>query len=572
MTGFKISQHKFNIPEIQLAADLDSRYMNWPVVYTLANDKHVYVGETRNFTSRAKQHFVHSDKSRLDNVRIVLDDTFNKSVCLDLESFLIRMLAGDGNYTVLNRNEGVVDSDYYDRIQYQPLFDQIFAELRSDGVFTRSIPEIENSDLFKLSPFKALNTAQSVTVTGMVEALTDNASRGQNGTYVVQGQPGTGKTIVAIYLMKLLRDIASYDPTDDVDADTAFSELFTEMHRDTFRTFRIGLVIPQQSLRSSVQSVFKQTPGLSREMVMSPFDVGTAEFSYDLLIVDEAHRLSQRANQPAASLNKKFSDINLKLFDQDDPELTQLDWMHAKAKHCVFMVDAEQSVRPADVSSETLNTLIDTARVTESHFELPTQMRVKAGDNYIQYVQELLSGKASNQVRTFEGYDLRFYRNLTSMVAAIQHQERQHTLSRIVAGYAWKWVSKKDKSVFDIYEDGVKLRWNTSTTDWINSPNSLYEAGSIHTVQGYDLNYAGVIIGRDLRMDSYTGEVYFDRSSYFDVKGKENNARRGIVYSDADILRYIVNIYSVLMTRGVRGTYVYACDPVLREYLASRLP
>jgi len=113
----------------------------------------------------------------------------------------------------------------------------------------------------------------------------------------------------------------------------------------------------------------------------------------------------------------------------------------------------------------------------------------------------------------------------------------------------------------------VKLQWNRTDVDWVNSPGSLDEVGSIHTIQGYDLNYAGVIIGPDLRFDPVRQRLVFDRENYFDAKGKQNNPKRGISYSDEDLLQFVTNIYAVLLTRGMCGTYLYVCDPHLREYL-----
>ncbi|MCO7202147.1 DUF2075 domain-containing protein [Microbacterium sp. CnD16-F] len=100
----------------------------------------------------------------------------------------------------------------------------------------------------------------------------------------------------------------------------------------------------------------------------------------------------------------------------------------------------------------------------------------------------------------------------------------------------------------------------------------MNEVGSIHTVQGYDLNYAGVIIGPDLRFDTVSGRLFVDRASCHDTKGKENNKQLGVVYSDDDLLTFIRNIYGVLLTRGVLGTYIYVCVPALREYLSAHMP
>ena len=117
--------------------------------------------------------------------------------------------------------------------------------------------------------------------------------------------------------------------------------------------------------------------------------------------------------------------------------------------------------------------------------------------------------------------------------------------------------------------DGEQVRWNTRPVDWVSSTTSRDEMGSIHTIQGYDLNYAGVVIGRDLRFDPDEGRIWFDRSEYRDRNGKANNRQLGLTYSDEQLLVYVRNIYTVLLTRGILGTYIYVCDAELREYLRS---
>jgi DUF2075 family protein len=114
------------------------------------------------------------------------------------------------------------------------------------------------------------------------------------------------------------------------------------------------------------------------------------------------------------------------------------------------------------------------------------------------------------------------------------------------------------------------MRWNSTDKDWINSVGSLEEVGSIHTVQGYDLNYAGVIIGPDLRLSS-SGEVVADRVAYRDKKGKEDTGHLKGRFSDDDLLVFIRNVYGVLLTRGMLGTYVYVCDEKLKERVRALL-
>lgn len=566
MTSFRIEEVLLTVDALDAWSATDPRLRNWPVVYALDDDRRVYVGESRNVTVRFRQHLDNPERRDLVRGRVVVDEEFNKSACLDLESYLIRLFAGDGKYTVLNRNDGIVDADYFQRHIYQARFDAVFQELQSLGMFTRTIKEIENSDLFKLSPFKALTIDQAGAVENILEGLFEDLADGRSSTSVIQGDPGTGKTVVAIYLLKLLMDIKAADPAIPADSDTVFSDFFTPGYPELLAGFRAAIVIPQQSLRTSVQRVFRKTPGLSAAMVLSPFDVGQSDADYDLLVVDETHRLNQRANQSSGIRNKQFRDINIRLFGEDRSTLTQLDWIVKKSSHQIFLVDKAQSVRPADLPQADLETLTNQARTVRRWYPLTSQMRVRAGEDFIAYVRAVLDG-AQPTPKVFAGYDLRMFNDLGALKAELEARESEHGLARLVAGYAWPWKSQKDKTAYDIEIDGLALRWNTTDVDWVSSPTAVDEVGSIHTIQGYDLNYAGVIIGPDLRWDRTTSRIVFDRSQYFDKKGMENNRVLGVTYSDDDLLRYVTNIYSVLLTRGVRGTYVYICDEALRRQL-----
>lgn len=574
MTSFRIEPYPFTVEGLELTHQVPN-LVNWPVVYVLDNGDarptgkgSIYFGESMSFASRMKQHLDSPGKQELTTVRVIVDDTFNKSACLDLESHLIRYAAGDGVYEVLNRNDGVVDANYYDRDRYRRVFDDIFEELRAHGVFHRTIPEIINSELFKLSPFKALNYDQAIAVEDILEGLVEDLAH--DGTFpftIVHGDPGTGKTVVAIYLAKLVMDIAQHRDGDEVDRDTMFSDFFLPDIREQFQGMRIGLVVPQQALRSSIKKVFKKTPGLDDSMVVTMFEVAEDPEPYDLLIVDEAHRLSQYAAQAHGSLTKKYKDINKALFGSDDGQ-SQLDWLRHRTKHAVLMLDTGQSVRPADIPKATFEALVDEAhRAGRKPHRLRTQMRSRGGDSYIDYVQAVLNQTEPSPIQDFTPYEVGLVDDPRTLFDKIRSRDAEHGLSRIVAGYAWKWVSKKAKNQFDIdLGQGVRLQWNTRLTDWVGSKTSLEEAGSIHTIQGYDLNYAGVVIGPDLRYDPDTDRLYIDRANYFDAAGKKNNTMGGQVTTDEMLFQYIVNIYTVLLTRGIHGTYIHVVDPGLRSY------
>lgn len=571
MPGFEIREVEFSREHLHGWTDTDPHLRNWPVVYTLDGSGQIYVGESLNVAMRFRQHLESPGKSALTRARVVIDDTFNKSACLDLESFLIRLFAGDGRYTVINGNEGITDADYYRRDAYRATFREVFDALRERGLFTQGIAEIENSDLFKLSPFKALSEDQLAVVVDIVEGLFEDVDRGTASRIVIQGSPGTGKTIVAIFLIKLLRDIQSFDPARPRPEMSAFDEFFTEGASHALDAFRVGLVVPQQSLRTSIKKVFAKTPGLDAGMVISAFDVGADPGHFDLLVVDEAHRLTQRASQGSGPRNKQYAEITATLFGSDDRTKTQLDWIMAKSTHQLFLLDRDQSVRPADLPGHVIDALVDGAGEKGRRYRLSAQHRVRAGTDYVGYVRGVLAG-VPMEPRDFGEYDLRFYDDFGAMRRAILDRDAEHGLARLVAGYAWEWVSQKDRDAYDITIDGERMRWNTRPVDWVNSATSLDEMGSIHTIQGYDLNVAGVVIGRDLRYDRDARRIRFDRAQYRDRNGKANNNQLGLTYSDDQLLEYVRNIYTVLLTRGIRGTYVYVCDPELREYLRPFFP
>jgi hypothetical protein len=566
MTGFSIERLPFESQAINTWGQADEKHANWPVVYTISSSKEIYIGETVNAAARMHQHLSVPERRALERIQIIKNDRFNKSACLDLESHLIKYFAADGKYKVLNGNLGLSDANYYERESYRESFKALFDLLVEQGFLSKPVPEIVNSDLFKYSPFKTLNSDQAIALTGILERLFSDLAGSRDDELVIRGEPGTGKTIIAIYLIKLLKDIGRYLPDELAASDSVFSEYFTEHNKKLMEGLTVGLVIPQQSLRKTVQKVFASVPGLNASQVMSPFELGKSPQTFDLVIVDETHRLGQRANQSSAAQNTDFKEINEKLFGEDKLETTQLDWVRAKSRKRILLLDAGQSVRPADLPNKTLQEITRAAEVRDALFNLSSQMRVSGGNDYLAFVASLF-GTSPTKARKFGNYDLKFFDSFAEMRKEISAKDQQIGLSRLLAGFAWPWNSKRDKSQHDIELEGLKLFWNGTATDWINSKGSNEEVGSIHTVQGYDLNYAGVIIGGDLKFDVGTQTIVFDRSSYFDTKGKENNDKLGLKYSDEDIRQFVINIYKVLLTRGILGTYVYVVDPALRQYL-----
>lgn len=575
MTSYEIKRTKFEPNSVSTLVKTDTRLKNWPVVYILTSSKEVYVGETLDYNKRMSQHLKTVEKNKLDVTHVVIHEKFNKSICLELESILINLFTGDGKKTVLNANHGIVDADYYQRDSYREIFNEIFESLRSSyGLFSQSKPDIENSDLYKYSPFKQLNEEQENVVTSLSEriisSLSDKKSPLQE--FIIQGGAGTGKTILAVYLIKLIADYSSERPI------TTEEDALPLTQAATKRPLRIGIVIPQSSLRQTIKRVFKSVDGLSNKMVLSPFDVPKIVLNenakYDLLIVDEAHRLNRFSTQANGSVFKMYRDNNRALYGESDKEgdqHNQLDWMRTCSKNLVLLLDPTQAVRPADMSSKVWESVIAESITNKLYFQLHSQMRMKLSeiDKYKALIDALFGDRPieESDVPDFSGYDFRIFTNFKEMHEALTRREEEYGLSRMVAGYAWPWISKGDKSdsaPYDFELDGVSMRWNRTVESWVHSPTAFQEVGSIHTIQGYDLNYAGVIIGSDVELDE-SGKYRVNKNNYHDKRGKANNKVANEKTTPERLRRYVANIYKVLLTRGIRGTYIYAEPSGLAE-------
>ncbi len=499
---------------------------NWPSVYLIENQKEMYVGETVDIYNRALQHLENTDRTRLNKLHVITDEEFNKSATLDIESSLIQYIAADGKYLLQNGNRGLLNHNYFDKQKYQAKFELVWEQLKKLNLVSNDLIQIRNTEIFKYSPYKAL-TEEQITI---VESLLDFINTDKATTFIINGGAGTGKTILAIYLMKTLVEF------------------------EATKHLKVALVVPMTSLRDTLRKVFKGVKNLKPSMVIGPSDVVGGNF--DILLVDEAHRLKKRKN---ITNFMSFDIANKKLGLGSDG--TELDWILLSSKQHIMFFDKNQSVRPSDIhftSFENLNSMT---------FELKSQIRVGVngeGDKYIELINSIFD-KTPYSKPDFKDYDFRVFAKLEDMVSVIKEKEKYYGLARLVSGYAWEWQSKNDGSKFDIEIGETKLKWNSTTKNWVNSPNAINEVGCIHTVQGYDLNYAGVIIGPELSFDFDKNEFVINASHYRDMNGK-----RGIEDPE-ELKRYIINIYKTLLTRGIKGTYVYIVDESLRRYFLNKI-
>ncbi|MFN0048083.1 MAG: DNA/RNA helicase domain-containing protein [Cytophagales bacterium] len=308
------------------------------------------------------------------------------------------------------------------------------------------------------------------------------------------------------------------------------------------------------SFRKTIETVFRITPGLKGSMVISPSDTFALNEKYDLLIVDEAHRLRQYKN---ISWRGVFKQNNKKLGLDDSG--TELDWIIANSKNQIFFYDSSQSVKPSDIDRKQFDDLLDNPQTLK--LELTSQMRVKGGNDYITFVDKLLHANlATKKTYHSKDYELHLFDSLVDLYDELEKKEKSFGLCRLIAGYSWPWLSKVDETATDIEIDGLKFQWNQTDKDWINSTNAFKEIGCIHTTQGYELNYTGLIFGKEINYNKLTKRIEVNPEMYFDTYGR--------IGADNEELRlYIINIYKTIMYRGIRGTFIYACNKDLRDYL-----
>lgn len=353
---------------------------------------------------------------------------------------------------------------------------------------------------------------------------------------IVQGGPGTGKSVIAINLLGAL--IARQRNVRYVSKNAAPRAVYEAKLTGTFTKSRI-----------------------SNLFCGSGAFVNDEADTYDTLIVDEAHRLNEKSG-----LYRNLGDNQVK-------ELIRA------ARCTVFFVDDDQRVTLLDIGhTEELRRHARELGAEITELELSSQFRCNGSDGYLAWLDHTLDiRETANQTLDTAEYDFRVFDNPTDLHALIELKNRANNRSRVVAGYCWKWPSKKNPSAWDIEMPalGYRRRWNLDKDGslWIVAPESVEQVGCIHTCQGLELDYVGVIIGPDLayRDGRIVADATKRASSDQSVKGLRTmlneEPERARALADA----IVKNTYRTLMTRGMKGCYVYCTDAPLAEYLRSRL-
>ena len=549
-----IKKFVFSNFNLDLIKENTKDFYNYPVVYIIKDKKELYVGETTKLNDRTKTHLKDDRKNKLKDILYILDDRFNKSVALDFESRLIRYFSAAKTHVIINSNLGLTNHNYFQKNEvYDLLFNDVWEDLKNENIVSMSLKEIENLDAFKFSPYKTLNSDQYEAFECFLDFLISDITE----TLIVKGGAGTGKTVLAIYLMKFINDLNLKLSDFSSEVPSTVILKLAKIREKYNLGLNAGLVVPMQGLRASITKSFDKINGLKKDMVLSPSDVSKHDF--DILIVDESHRLKRREKLS----NYKVYDDACERLGLDKNTADELDFVLNQSKKRIFFYDGAQTVKPSDVSSNRFHDLMKEDNVMV--MDLITQMRVKGGEEFVRFVNDALDSELnSKNVYDFGKFDFRIYDSFIDFFNAIKSKDTEYGLCRAVAGYSWDW-DRNNVGLDEIEIEGVKVSWNTTGVDWIGSKNSVNEIGCIHTTQGYDLNYVGVIFGNEITYDDVSNKIEIISEEYKDKNGKP---RQGV--NSHEILKdYIVNIYKTLMLRGMNGVYIYCCDKKLRDYFKS---
>jgi DUF2075 family protein len=359
---------------------------------------------------------------------------------------------------------------------------------------------------------------------------------GQRQSLIVQGGPGTGKSVIAINaLVKLLQK--------------GLNVRYVTKNAAPRGVYKAKL--QKRSKGADISSLFVSSDAF--------YDV--EKDSYDVLLVDEAHRLV------------KNSGLYGNLGDNQVAEIIQA------ARVSVFFVDESQRVTWRDIG--TMDEIAGWAQLLDSPLEvqrLSAQFRCAGSDEYLRWVDSVLQ-LHDHPVTDLAGtdYDVRVVDSPSVLRDLIFERNKVNNTSRLLAGYCWDWVSKKDPTAHDIVFPGTDfaMQWNLTKdgSTWMISPNSVNEVGCIHTCQGLEGDYMGVIIGDDLVVRG--GEVVTNpdarASTDRSLRGWKSAMKFDRVGTLAKADELIRNTYRTLLTRGMKGTYIYCSDPETREFLKREL-
>ena len=356
---------------------------------------------------------------------------------------------------------------------------------------------------------------------------------GKKRTIVIQGGPGTGKSVLAVNLLMefINKSLNTCYATKNSAPREAFLSLLT--HSDAKKQVNI------------------------KQLFRSPFGLSNVpDNTYDCLIVDEAHRL----------VKKMYGDWNGE---------NQVKECISASLLSIFLLDEDQAVTVNDIGS--IAEISKWCRELNSTLKMPaeaklvSQFRCNGSDAYIQFIDDILQRTEESVTVDLDelNFDFRIFDSAIELREALREKNAINNKSRMVAGYCYDWNVKHGRGDYDIMlPNGFKAKWNLEKDKiWAINPNSFEEVGCIHTAQGLEFDYVGVLIGKDLKYDSTSGRIITDKQA---ISKDDKSSGIRSCKNESIVRKLILNTYKTLLTRGQKGCYVYCEDKSLAEYIKKK--
>lgn len=536
----EISTYEFSKNSI---SDLSSaKFNNYPVVYILHNDKKkssAYIGETVQIRNRLNSHIKDPVKNKLEKAVIVSHDHFNQSATYNIETNLINYFIADQKYQILNKSQitSSVTHNYYDKPKYNhDIFKELWEKLREDKLVDGTLEYLQNKDIFKLSPYKELSESQIELKENILDFCKRNIHSDKPSVYFIKGEAGTGKSVVLSSTFNAIQDLSYSKDKNDLQG--------TENY----------LLVNHEEMIKTYKAISDSLPNLKKKNFMKPTSFITAsnneKINPDITLIDEAHLLL--SSEDAFNGFKGVNHLN--------------DIIH-NSKVTIIVFDEKQFLKLKSYWTEELfNEITQDANVET--FELTDQFRIQADTSVVNWIDNFVERKVTSIPKSTGDYELKIFDDAGKMFEAIDEKNKQHELSRIVATFDYE--HKKDGGDYYVDEIGFKGLWNTTNDSrtWAERPETIKEVGSIYTVQGFDLNYVGVILGPSVSYNEKTNQLEIISKNYRDKGAFQDFKNKSVEYIVEDTKEQIIlNSINVLMKRGVKGLYIYASDEKLRKAL-----
>ncbi|MGJ3800968.1 DUF2075 domain-containing protein [Limosilactobacillus fermentum] len=541
-----------------------SRY---PTVYVV-NDKKkkkiysVYVGETNNIAKRTAQHLHDDPKSREDwrelsesktaKMYVVGHQHFNKSMTLDIENQLMLYLSSVENVKALYNRRSNDQDEYYPVNEVQDIFTQIWTQLhQKNSELFPAMDVLKDLAIFKASPFHKLTHEQLEAKNLIMERVNSSLDNDEEGQLImVTGEAGAGKTVL---LSNLFYDLVGY--------------------KKYGHPLNVHIMVNHNEQVKVYREISKKL-GINVNLVGKPTSFINKGEKADVILVDEAHLLWTQGKQSYQGTN-------------------QLEDLRKLGKVVVIIFDQHQVLRSQQiVEAAQLQRMVGEALKSDNLIELKNQLRIDANESTIQWVRDLVDHQKVGKLQPDSKYEIKVFDSPKDLENAIQIKNRSdldshyaNGISRLVATFDWTFSTGSKPSdgslTWDVKIGDWRMPWNNQlktkqkrsvsyrNLSWAERSETINEVGSTYTIQGFDLNYAGVIIGPSVKYRD--GMIVFDPKAH---ANKDANQKRTLQSGEKRSFaeKLIRNELNVLLTRGVHGLYIYAVDPELREALKKAMP